>query len=91
MSKPSIVQPEPTSSRVGTWWKTGQGEEQVGVVAEVAVGVYVVFGDRDGDRIAAVGSQGIQVDVKGLPEAGLALSWSEFAEMVNWWKQQTGR
>jgi hypothetical protein len=91
VSKPDIIQ-QKTTDHAGLWLTTGQGGEQLALTAQIGVGVAVGFRGRRGDPpIAELNSAGIAVNVSGLPEAGLSLTWGEFAEMVNWWKQQTGR
>jgi hypothetical protein len=76
----------------GDWYKTGQGNQQVGIVAEFGVGGYIAaFGERGGPPLIAIGEQGIQVNASGEPDAGLTMSLAEFAEMINWYRKQVKR
>jgi hypothetical protein len=90
-SGPSIVRDEGPRA-AGIWCKTGQGQQQAGIVGEFGVGGYfAVFGERGGPALIAIGEQGIQVNASGEPDAGLTMSLAEFAEMVNWYRKQVKR
>jgi hypothetical protein len=69
-SGPSIVRDEGPRA-AGIWCKTGQGQQQAGIVGEFGVGGYfAVFSERGGPALIAIGEQGIQVNASGEPDAG---------------------